>query len=490
MNLLAFTKEMFGIVNPGVTFQPNWHIEAVAEYLQEVTESRVKRLLINMPPRYMKSFLVSVAWPAWLLGNDPSRRIIAASYSTLLSEKHGYDCRAVMQDKKYTEIFPKTEISADHNTRRKFITTKHGFRLSTSTEGTLLGDGGNFLILDDPHQPADFLSGAKKVVRTKEWFKSVFLNRLDDKKKGVIVVVMQRIDPHDISADILELTQRWQHLVLPVQARTTMHISIGNFAHTYQAGEYLHPEREGEEEILALKEELSARVFEGMYMQSPASCVTPYITPEDIVYYPADGLEERKDLEIIHSWDVAFTGHTKSDYNAYTVWGCDRALHHYYLLYVIRKQATFEDMKCYITHAIKHYPPDTVLVEVGDGKHCLMETCKEHAFAECNVYTVESRGKSKELRFQNILSCFRQKRVYLPEKNEKNASWISDYKAELLLFPGGRYDDQIDATSQCLIWLSKENPDDYLRYKLVNSKKTRVRAGIVEIRGVTYCRDE
>ncbi|MFK8040358.1 MAG: hypothetical protein AB8B67_03380 [Rickettsiaceae bacterium] len=149
----SFINKVFNTINPGLVFETNWHIDLIAEYLQAIQNGQIKRLIINIPPRNLKSICVSVAWPAWLLGHNPSKRIIVASYSQILSIKHSLDCRLILSSKWYQNIFPKTILSKSHNQKSKFLTTENGFRFATSIGGSVTGEGGDVLIVDDPHNP-------------------------------------------------------------------------------------------------------------------------------------------------------------------------------------------------------------------------------------------------------------------------------------------------------------------------------------------------
>ncbi|MCH2038935.1 MAG: hypothetical protein MK137_10130 [Rickettsiales bacterium] len=157
-HLASFIAKSFYTVNPGCHYLDNWHIDAISEYLSAVTEGKIKRLIINIPPRYLKSIAVSTAWPAWLLGRDPSKRIMVASYSQILSTRHSLDTRLIMQSDWYHNLFPNVRISSDQNEKNKFSTTECGFRFATSVGGTVTGEGGDILILDDPHNPATIMS--------------------------------------------------------------------------------------------------------------------------------------------------------------------------------------------------------------------------------------------------------------------------------------------------------------------------------------------
>lgn len=191
-DLPSFIGKVLQTVDPGAPYLPNWHIDLIAEYLEAAGRGSISRLIINMPPRALKSVCVSVAWPAWLLGHDPRSRIIAASYAATLAVKHSLDCRLVMESEWYRALFPGTQLAHDQNEKHKFMTTQRGFRFATSVGGSVTGEGGNFLIMDDPLSPMQAL-GEHGRAHVAAWFDHTFATRLNDKKKGVIVLVMQRL---------------------------------------------------------------------------------------------------------------------------------------------------------------------------------------------------------------------------------------------------------------------------------------------------------
>ena len=150
LDLYSFVQRVFPIVSAGSPFLPNWHVEAIAYALTRVMRGEIKRLIITVPPRSLKSICASVAFPAFVLGHDPTSRIICVSYSEGLARKHANDFRAVMRSPLYQRLFPGTRISAAKDTELEVMTTARGFRYATSVGGTLTGRGGNLLILDDP----------------------------------------------------------------------------------------------------------------------------------------------------------------------------------------------------------------------------------------------------------------------------------------------------------------------------------------------------
>jgi hypothetical protein len=160
IDFCAFTQKVFETVVPGAAFSRNWSTEAVTHALQRVVNGETTRLIINIPPRHLKSICASVALPAFLLGHDPTRKVICVSYSDDLAVKFSNDCRAVMQADWYKRTFPHTEIDRAKNTETEFRTTKRGYRLATSVGGTLTGRGGDVIIIDDPIKPQDAQSEA------------------------------------------------------------------------------------------------------------------------------------------------------------------------------------------------------------------------------------------------------------------------------------------------------------------------------------------
>ncbi|HCR86426.1 MAG TPA: hypothetical protein DIV86_07085, partial [Alphaproteobacteria bacterium] len=157
-DLPSFIEKCFDTINPGIDYIPNWHIDLIADRLQAAEKGKIKRLIINIPPRYLKSLCVNIAWSAWLLGHNPTRRVISASYSQAIATKHSLDTRLIIESNWYQKTFPETIITHDQNEKDKFITTKRGFRLATSVGGSLTGEGGDFLIIDDPHNPVNIMS--------------------------------------------------------------------------------------------------------------------------------------------------------------------------------------------------------------------------------------------------------------------------------------------------------------------------------------------
>jgi hypothetical protein len=199
----SFARKVFATVCPGQALLWEWYLDAICYELDRVRLGENRRLIINAPPRMLKSILVSVAFPAFLLGLDPSARIVCVSYSADLAKKFSNDFRAVIESDWYRATFPCTRISQHKNTEAEMVFTARGFRFATSVGGTLTGRGGDYIIIDDPVKADDALSETRRTAAN-QWFNNTLLSRLDDKRKGAIIVAMQRVHVDDMTGFLLE----------------------------------------------------------------------------------------------------------------------------------------------------------------------------------------------------------------------------------------------------------------------------------------------
>jgi predicted phage terminase large subunit-like protein len=440
----SFVRKSFGTVSPGDGFSGNWHIEAMCHNLSKVARGDVRRLIITIPPRHLKSICTSVALPAFILGHDPTRRIICVSYSQELAVKHANDCRSVMNSDWYRRLFPGSKIDSAKNTETEIMTTRRGFRLSTSVGGTLTGRGGNLIIIDDPIKPADAMSDTTRE-RLLNWYGSTLLSRLDDKERDSIVVVMQRLHVGDLAGHLIE-QGGWRHLNLPAiaVAEQRIEISPGRY-HTRRVGDLLHPARESMAALDAMKTTMGSATFSAQYQQSPVPPGGNMVNWDWFKWY------DRKDLiidDIVISWDTAMKATELSDYSVGTVWGVKGDL--YYLLDLIRVRLAFPALKRKVIEVYeqwKEFQRPTVLIEDAGSGTSLMQDLDD-----CGIPTVAIRPEGdKIMRMNGNTARIEAGAVHLPQQ----APWLDDLRSELLAFPNGLHDDQVDSMSQALNWLSR-----------------------------------
>ncbi len=436
----SFIQRSFKVINPSVDYLHNWHIDVLAEYLQSCEEGEIQRLIINMPPRYLKSIVVSVAWPAWLLGHDPSRRIIVSSYAQGLANKHSMDCRLVMEQKWYNYLFPRVKFSHDQNEKHKFVTTQRGFRLATSTGGSVTGEGGNFLIVDDIHNPINIFSDVKRESDI-AWFEHVFSSRLDDKKKGVFVVVMQRLHEDDLSGKLLQ-KHGWEMLSLPaITEKRTVIGYEGKMLKIRAEGELLHEAREGKEQLENIRQDLGSAAYLAQYQQRPVSLESSLLRLAWFNRY--DKMPEMEEGMVVQSWDTAIKGLAQHDYSVCSTWLCmDKE---YYLLDVMRDKMEYPALKKRLVRMAKIWSPDVVLVEDKASGQSLIQDIKRET--RLPIMAVMPK-KDKITRLAAVSALIEAGQVWLP----KQAQWLEAFENELLKFPQVQHDDQVDSMSQLLNW--------------------------------------
>lgn len=446
-DLVAFTQRVFQTVVPRQTFVSNWHIEAIAYELGRAMRGEIRRLIITLPPRNLKSICASVAFPAYALGHDPSKRIVCASYSQDLTAKHARDTRAVITSDWYRQLFPRTRIDPKKNAETEFETTAKGYRLGTSVGGTLTGRGGSLIIIDDPMKPAEALSETKRTA-VSEWYDSTLTSRLDDKKKDVIILIMQRLHVDDLVGHVLEKDgQHWVHLNLPAIADRAMDVPLGDGRFYHRAeGEILHAEREPLSALEELRSAMGSQSFSAQYQQAPVPPGGALIQRDWLATY--DRLPEPKRGDrIVQSWDTASKANASNDYSVCTTWlmsGKD-----YYLLHVDRRRLEFPDLKRRIVALAEAREAKTVLIEdAGSGISLIQELRDEGKVRPIAI----KPDRDKISRLEGQSAVIEAGRVFLPAK----APWLDEFLTEVLAFPYGRYDDQVDSLSQFLTWAAKE----------------------------------
>lgn len=432
----SFIAKVFHTINPGTEYIHNWHIELIAEYLEYIRVGKIKRLIINIPPRALKSICTSVAFPAWLLGHDPTYRIMSASYSSILSIKHSLDCRFILSSKWYQELFCDTKLSTKQNQKSKFLTTENGFRFATSVGGSATGEGGDILIIDDPHNPTHINSRA---LRNKaiDWFEQTFVSRLNNKNTGAIIVVMQRLHEHDLAGHLIA-NSGWEVLKIPAIAAQDMYYKLDKEKYVFKEGELLNAHRDKIEFLQNLEKEIGVRAYAAQYLQDPLPQNFNLVNFDDLHFFT----EYPSQFEYyIQSWDTAIKTSEKADYSVCTTWGVINK--QYYLLSMIRQKFTYPNLKNIIEKENIKYKPKYLLIEDKASGQSIIQDLKLNGYH--NIYPIKPKF-DKITRFAATVPLIQSGKILFP----KHAHFMSVILKEITNFPGTMHDDIVDSISQCL----------------------------------------
>src|SRR5580704_7778756 len=215
-SLREFVRQAWHVVQPFTPFVPGWHIDAICDHLEAVTRGKIRNLLINIPPRHMKSLLVSVFWPAWEWILLPERRFLYSSYAATLSIRDSVKCRTLIGSPWYQRFWgDRFALSSDQNTKTRFNNDRSGYRIATSVGGAATGEGGDRIVCDDPHNVQEAESDSIRKTTT-DWYDVVMSTRVNDPRTAAKVVVMQRCHQRDLSGHLLA-QGGWELLCLPAE---------------------------------------------------------------------------------------------------------------------------------------------------------------------------------------------------------------------------------------------------------------------------------
>lgn len=446
MDFAAFVERSFYELNPQTDYLHNWHIEVIAEALEQCRTGKLRRLIINVPPRSLKSHMASIAFPAYLLGRDPSSRIICASYAQDLADKLAGDCRSLILSDVYRELFPATRLATRKPALNDYMTTETGFRLSTSVGGVLMGRGAGWIIIDDPLKPDEALSETQRK-SANDWFDHTLISRLNDKNTGCIILIMQRLHEDDLVGHVLK-HGGWKLLSFPAIAERDesyiVYTPFGKRTFTRRQGEALHSERESLETLGRIREIQGEYNFAGQYEQAPSPLGGGMVKDSWFKRYKPNELPEEFEL-VFQSWDTANKSTELSDYSACTTWALRKD--HLYLLHVFRQRLDYPDLRRVVKQHTETHKAKTILIEdKGSGTQLIQDL---RADGVHGVARYEPKV-DKVMRMHSVSSTIESGFVHVPGE----AHWLPEFLHEMSSFPRGKYDDQVDSTSQALDWVN------------------------------------
>lgn len=444
--------------------------QEMEEFLAAVARKESPRLMLCMPPRHGKSELASRRFPAYVFGRYPDMSVIGTSYSADLASRNNRDVQRVMEQPEYHEIFPDTRLATKssrsaagsylRNSDLFEILEYRGSYRSAGVGGGITGMGGNILIVDDPFK--DRAEADSVTIRAKvwDWYTSTLYTRLAP--GGGIIVINTRWHMDDLSGRLLEAARtgegdQWRVVNFP---------AIAEEEEKYRKqGEALHPERYPLDQLLSIRKAIGTRDWEALYQQHPV--------PDGGAIFKQEWLDFYQKLppapeQWLASWDLTFKDAAVSDYVVGQVW-CARGAD-YYLVDQVRGQWDFVETLSQVTALVKKWPQARrVLVEDKANGPAVLSTLQGQV---PGLIPVEPDG-SKTARAYAVTALFEAKNVHLPAA--AISPWVKDYVAELLQFPAGAHDDQVDATTQALRALTAQRPMTIDPHVLLKSARGRRR---------------
>jgi len=314
----CFLPVAWPLIEPGKPFKSGWHIDCIAEHLQAVSEGEIRRLLINIPPRHMKSTLVSVMFPAWKWIKDPEHHFLGGSYGQQLSMRDCRRSRQLMTTPEYRQLIKPDkdgniwEFSGDQNVKSMYVNTRRGQRFATSVGGALTGEGGDTIIIDDPHNVQDVTDNSLEAV--KSWWTEALPTRLNDPKTGSFIVIQQRVHEDDLTGVILDSDDSFVTVCLPARFEGTCRIDMGIVSKTtgrkwvdprIDLDQPLWPEQYDDASLKSLEASMSAMAVAGQLQQRPAPAEGGEF--KEVDYCKISELDDSLVSKCCRGWDFAGT---------------------------------------------------------------------------------------------------------------------------------------------------------------------------------------
>ena len=441
--LSLFVRYGFREIGGDGDYLHSWYIDAIVHALERVRLGEIRRLIISLPPRHLKSVVVSTCWPAWLLGLNPALRIIAASYGQDLAEKLARDSLRIMDAPFYRRSF--RALSLVRRSNADFETSHGGGRLSTSLNGPLTGRGADLIIIDDPIKAADVMSDTARNAAI-DWLTNVLMSRLNDQSTGAIVLVMQRLHQNDLAGELIE-RGGWHELRLPAIAQEQELIPIGGGRlYRRKEAEVLHPARQSREILEAIRAEIGSAAFAAQYLQDPLPAEGNVVKAEWLRTYSPSDLDHGSG-QVVQSWDTAIKADERHDWSV-----CITALvrrRHVFVLDVWRQKVEFTGLWKAVQTLARKWEPTALLIEDAGNGSALIQRLRNEPPPDVPSPIARRPKIDKRSRLDAASSMIEAGDLRLPA----DASWLGAFKSELLGFPSTKHDDQVDALSQLLNWV-------------------------------------
>jgi predicted phage terminase large subunit-like protein len=441
------------VLEPATEFVDNWHIGAICEHLEAVAMGQIKRLIINMPFRMLKSTIVSQAFPAWEWASKPSTQYLTSSYAADIATRDAVACRRIIESEIYRRAWGHVfSMTSDQNVKTYYENNKRGHRIITSTDGRGTGLGGNRLIVDDPISAKEADSEPARASAI-EWWKGTMSTRMNNPKEDAIILVHQRLHSEDTTGYVLanETEIAWDHLILPMRfekkyRKTT---SLGFIDPRKKEDELLMPQRLDEATVKGMSIALGSYHTDAQLQQRPGSRGGIIFDRANWRFYKA--LPTLRDKVI--SVDCSFKDTKSSDFVAIHVWGLNaQAKADKYLVYRVCERLGF-GATVQAIRAVKAKYPDTIAILIEDkanGPAVIESLQKEVA----GVLPINPEG-GKVPRAYAMQPEHEAGNIWVPDPTVDTG--IEAFLSQAGNFPNVKNDDEVDAMTQAVNWYRKRS---------------------------------
>lgn len=442
------------------TFVPGFHIDAISEHLQALFLGQIRKLIINIPPRHMKSLLACVFFPVWCWVNDPSTRFMFASYSGSLSLRDAKKARRLIESDWFRSSFGDVvQLTKDQTAVHRYDTTATGFRFTTSVKGSVMGEGGDILGLDDVHNGLEAQSATKRQ-GVEDWYRQSWASRVNDAETARHMLIGQRLHEADLSG-VLLAEGGWEHLCLPAEYVPTVHVTCLGWSDPRTVpGELLWPQRISREALEDLKINLGRYAAAGQLQQTPAPAEGGMFRRDAWKFWGPGGDKALPRLDLlVRSWDLAFTEGVSTSFVVGQLWGFVLRDQEFFLLDQYKARIDFSATKLVMTttykadqvHMAVHHKQSVRLTGVLVEKKANGDAILSELKREIPIMVPITPHGSKEARAAAFSPRVDQGKVYLPVP--ALAPWVSGLIETFAKFPNATSDDEVDAASQMGEWL-------------------------------------
>lgn len=415
--------------------------QRLEKFSEQVANKESPRLMLFMPPRHGKSTLASVAFPAWHLGRHPNHEFISCSYSGSLAMNFSRKVRQLLREPVYKNVFEKSRLDKDSQSIESWQTTQGGGYVAAGVGGGITGKGAHVMVIDDPVKNREDAESDNNRDATWDWYTSTAYTRLSP--GGGILVILTRWHDDDLAGRLLKQAEegadQWEVIKYPAIAETD---------ETFRKyGESLHPERYNVDALEQIRKAIGPRDWSALYQQNPVSDEGDYFSRDMIRYYEDEDIEYAQ-LNYYCAWDLAIGQRDRNDYSVGIVVGVDE-YDNLFVVDVVRGKYDGFELVEQILDLYETWRPGIVGIERGHIEMALgpflQKRTRERGLSEAYFKDLKVGRRDKEARARAIQGRMQQGMVYFP----KDAVWTGTMVAELLRFPNGAHDDQVDA----LAWI-------------------------------------